>query len=613
MVSATRAAGCSPGASRGRSGGCQPTSRRALRAAQACSTAFARARCGGEPEGQGVARERSADLDGAGQLGRARGGLRAVLLQAGGAGGTSRRSPGRAGDGAGVPRHAVRRGPHLQRPGAADHFRRGRGRSRPRRRCSTCPGRSSCWWRWWASAARTRTTVAASARARSERWPQRYRRIFKEIGRLAQEGAEAMAGGRSGGAGRRDEREPWPAVRAAASPRPDWRTWCTGCGTSGALGAKLTGAGGDGGAVIGLFQDPEPAVRELTRQGIRCFGSQLAGPRTEGAVSGMKATALAHPNIALVKYWGKRDEALILPHQSSLSMTLVAAVGATTVAFGEGARTRWSSTATWPRAASGTGCCACWTRCAARRRARSSARRDGVARGLPGGGGPGQQRGGLRGAGGGGARGGGTPGGPEAASVMARLGCGSACRSVQGGFCELARASARTARTATRAALRREALAGAAHGRGDGQPRREGSEVARRHEERGGDVPVLPAWVRTPRPRSARPGLPRPQGPAGAGRDVRAQRVEDARHVARGRPAALLPAAEDVGAHRLPARAAEEGRAGWFTLDAGPNPCILTDAANEVAAEAVARACGATDVVRCVPGGDARLLAEHLF
>jgi len=34
------------------------------------------------------------------------------------------------------------------------------------------------------------------------------------------------------------------------------------------------------------------------------------------------ATAVAHPNIALVKYWGKRDERLILPRSSSLSMTL---------------------------------------------------------------------------------------------------------------------------------------------------------------------------------------------------------------------------------------------------------------------------------------------------
>ncbi|MFJ4192411.1 diphosphomevalonate decarboxylase [Kitasatospora sp. NPDC089509] len=34
------------------------------------------------------------------------------------------------------------------------------------------------------------------------------------------------------------------------------------------------------------------------------------------------ATALAHPNIALVKYWGKRDERLVLPWTDSLSMTL---------------------------------------------------------------------------------------------------------------------------------------------------------------------------------------------------------------------------------------------------------------------------------------------------
>ena len=34
------------------------------------------------------------------------------------------------------------------------------------------------------------------------------------------------------------------------------------------------------------------------------------------------STAVAHPNIALVKYWGKRDEDLILPLTGSLSLTL---------------------------------------------------------------------------------------------------------------------------------------------------------------------------------------------------------------------------------------------------------------------------------------------------
>lgn len=46
-----------------------------------------------------------------------------------------------------------------------------------------------------------------------------------------------------------------------------------------------------------------------------------------------KATARAHPNIALIKYWGKRDQALFLPATSSLSMTLDGLSATTTVEF----------------------------------------------------------------------------------------------------------------------------------------------------------------------------------------------------------------------------------------------------------------------------------------
>ena len=49
----------------------------------------------------------------------------------------------------------------------------------------------------------------------------------------------------------------------------------------------------------------------------------------------MKATAKAHTNIALIKYWGKRDEALILPTNNSLSVTLDGFYTETTVAFDE--------------------------------------------------------------------------------------------------------------------------------------------------------------------------------------------------------------------------------------------------------------------------------------
>jgi diphosphomevalonate decarboxylase len=50
--------------------------------------------------------------------------------------------------------------------------------------------------------------------------------------------------------------------------------------------------------------------------------------RTGGATT---ATAVAHPNIALVKYWGKRDAALNLPAVPSLSLTLDGYVTRTTV------------------------------------------------------------------------------------------------------------------------------------------------------------------------------------------------------------------------------------------------------------------------------------------
>ena len=49
----------------------------------------------------------------------------------------------------------------------------------------------------------------------------------------------------------------------------------------------------------------------------------------------MKATAVASPNMALVKYWGKRDDKLILPYNSSLSMTLGGFTTKTTVEFGD--------------------------------------------------------------------------------------------------------------------------------------------------------------------------------------------------------------------------------------------------------------------------------------
>jgi diphosphomevalonate decarboxylase len=50
-------------------------------------------------------------------------------------------------------------------------------------------------------------------------------------------------------------------------------------------------------------------------------------------------TAIAHPNIAIIKYWGKRDETLNLPAAGSLSLTLGPIGTRTTVSWGHDADT----------------------------------------------------------------------------------------------------------------------------------------------------------------------------------------------------------------------------------------------------------------------------------
>jgi mevalonate kinase len=124
----------------------------------------------------------------------------------------------------------------------------------------------------------TKVTVGA-LRERQARWPTRYQRLFAHIGKLATEAARAVEAGDLEALG--DAMNVNHGLLSALGlSSPSLEDMVYRLRALGALGAKFTGAGGDGGAVIGLFLEPEPAVAKLTREGVRCFASQLAGPRS---------------------------------------------------------------------------------------------------------------------------------------------------------------------------------------------------------------------------------------------------------------------------------------------------------------------------------------------
>lgn len=89
-------------------------------------------------------------------------------------------------------------------------------------------------------------------------------------------------------------------------------------------GYKITGAGIGGYNLI--FCDVK--LYEKIRENL-----DLAGYKTVQVTIPRKSYAKAHPNIALIKYWGKRNNRLILPHTSSLSMTLEGFETETTVSY----------------------------------------------------------------------------------------------------------------------------------------------------------------------------------------------------------------------------------------------------------------------------------------
>ncbi len=115
----------------------------------------------------------------------------------------------------------------------------------------------------------TKATVS-TLRERQRRWPRRYQRVFEDIGKVASDGKAAMQKGDLVWLGdlMNMNQGLLSALQLSSASIDEIVHRLR---RHGALGAKLTGAGGDGGAVVGLFEDPTAAARAFRRTGNHCI------------------------------------------------------------------------------------------------------------------------------------------------------------------------------------------------------------------------------------------------------------------------------------------------------------------------------------------------------
>jgi len=333
---------------------------------------------------------------------------------------------------------------------------------------------------------------------------------------------------------------------------------------------------------------------------------------TSGAV-----TAFAGTNIALVKYWGKRDAALNLPATGSLSLTLDRLGTRTTVHFDghgdAGATDRIVMNGAPADAATAARVSAFLDR--VRARAGSSARAFVTTEnGVPTASGLASSASGFAALAIAATRAAGLTLPPDELSVLARLGSGSAARSIFGGFVEMARGERADGSDAVAHALPEPGPDGAgwdlrlvvaitASG-----PKAMGSTAAMTHTAR--TSPFHDAWI------AAVPGDLAAARAAIAARDLPALGAVAERSALRMHASAM--AADPAIIYWNPATLAAiagvralraQGTPAFFTIDAGPHVKALCRAADVDAVAAALRAApGVSDCLIAAPGPGARVV-----
>jgi diphosphomevalonate decarboxylase len=307
----------------------------------------------------------------------------------------------------------------------------------------------------------------------------------------------------------------------------------------------------------------------------------------------VKATAIAHANIALVKYWGKSDETLILPEAGSLSVALDLLRTTTTVELGAAAdsfeldgRSEDPSRARAVLDAAGI-----------RERARIVSRND-----FPTGAGLASSASGFAALATAACAAAGLHRTPLELSALARRGSGSATRSVAGGWAVWEGESARQVLPPEHWDLRFCVALCAAGPKSTGS--RDGMRLSRETS------PYHKAWIEQCRrdlPRALHMLAARDLHTLGDLAEKNALRMH-ADALAADPPLVYFEPAT-VGCLHALGELRSRGTQAWATIDAGPHVVAICAAADAKQVETMLRAVpGVRDVLVCAAAGGARVL-----
>jgi diphosphomevalonate decarboxylase len=310
----------------------------------------------------------------------------------------------------------------------------------------------------------------------------------------------------------------------------------------------------------------------------------------------VKATAVAHANIALVKYWGKRDEALILPEAGSLSLALDRLLTTTTVELGAD---RDSFLLDGREAAPGElrRARALLDAAGIPQRARIESRND-----FPTGAGLASSASGFAALAKAACAAAGLSRTDEQLSKLARLGSGSAARSVPGGWAVWEDEAARQVFPESHWDVRM-VVALCAQG-----PKKVGSRDGMRSSRE--TSPYHEAWIaqcQQDLPRALLHLRDRDLAQLGALAERNALRMHADALAAD--PPLLYWEPATIGCLKALQQLRDDGVQAFGTIDAGPHVVSLCEARDAAAVErALRNVSGVRDVLACAPAGGARLL-----